>query len=81
MREHADHGSKKGPEAGTVAAAVLGLLVVAFVFSNTRRTEIRFIGPEVETPIWLALALPLLLGVVIGWLLAKREDRRDGGLD
>jgi uncharacterized integral membrane protein len=61
--------------AGTIAALTLGVLVLGFVLANTRHTDIRFIGPVVSAPIWLAIATPFLLGVVVGWLVARERHR------
>ena len=62
-------------DAGTIAALILGALVLGFILANTRHTDIRFIGPVVSAPIWLAIATPFVLGVVVGWLVARERSR------
>ncbi|HWC10813.1 MAG TPA: LapA family protein [Acidimicrobiales bacterium] len=58
-----------------MAAAVLLVLLVIFVFQNTEETEIRFIVPEIETPLWVALAITMVIGLVVGFLLARGRNR------
>jgi uncharacterized integral membrane protein len=58
-----------------VAAGVLLVLAVLFVFQNTEATEIRFVVPTVETPLWVALAVTMVIGMVVGFLLARSRDR------
>ncbi|MBZ4321017.1 DUF1049 domain-containing protein [Streptomyces huiliensis] len=52
---------------GRVVLLIVAVLALVFVFENTRHVKIRIIGPEVSTPLWLALAAML----VIGWLLGR----------
>ncbi len=53
----------------------LGLLVVMLVFilQNRRSTTVRFLIPETTAPLWVALFLSALLGIVVGGLLARRR--------
>ena len=59
----------------TIAAIVLVVLGAVFVFENTKRIKIRFIIPEVEVQVWVALVAALAVGVVLGWLLERRRHR------
>ncbi|MFI0741041.1 DUF1049 domain-containing protein [Streptomyces sp. NPDC021100] len=52
---------------GRVVLLVVAVLAIVFIFENTRHVTIRIIGPEVSTPLWLALGAML----VIGWLLGR----------
>lgn len=45
-------------------------LAVVFVFESTEETEIRFVLPKVRTPLWVALAVTMIIGVVVGFLAA-----------
>src|SRR3954470_4103732 len=65
-----------GLDGRTVAAVILAAIALIFVLENTRDVKIRFIIPEVKSPLAVALIVSLLLGVVAGWLLARR---RGGG--
>ena len=49
------------------------MLAAIFVFENTEKTEIRFIIPEVTTPLWVALLVALAAGFVAGWLVGRRD--------
>ncbi len=55
--------------------AGLALLVVTLVFivQNRRSTTIRFLIPEMTSPLWVALFVSALLGIVVGGLLASRR--------
>ena len=59
--------------ADTVVAIILVVLGIIFVAENTRKTKIRFIGPEVRVQVWIALVISLVVGVIIGWLLERRR--------
>lgn len=59
----------------TIALVVLGVLAVWFVVANTESVEIRLWIPTVSLPLWVVLAITLLVGVAIGWLIARRRAR------
>jgi uncharacterized integral membrane protein len=59
-----------------IAVGVLALLVIIFVAENTKRVKIRFIIPSAHPPVWIALLITLVVGIVIGWLLARRGTRK-----
>ena len=61
--------------ADTVVAIILVVLGIIFVVENTRKTKIRFIGPEVRVQVWIALIISIAVGVIIGWLLERRRHR------
>ena len=54
---------------------MLLVLAVVFVFENTEETEIRFVLPKVQTPLWVALAVTMAIGMVVGFLFARSRDR------
>lgn len=56
-----------------VAGLVIVVLAVVFVVQNTRKTRVRFIVPVVDTWVWLALVVALLLGFAAGALFARRR--------
>lgn len=58
-----------------VAAAVVVVLFVIFMIENLRRVPIRFIGPEVHAPLFLALLVSAVLGALVV-LLVQRLRRR-----
>ena len=56
-----------------VAGAALLLSAVIFVLQNRTSTTIRFLIPEVTAPLWVALLISVLLGIVAGGLLARKS--------
>ncbi|KOG87352.1 DUF1049 domain-containing protein [Streptomyces varsoviensis] len=46
---------------------VIAILALVFVFENTRQVKVRLLLPEVTVPLWIALAVML----VIGWLVGR----------
>jgi uncharacterized integral membrane protein len=60
-----------------VVVGVLAVLVIVFVAENTRKVGIRFVGPKVSTPLFVALLVTLAIGIVIGWLLGRRGRQRE----
>ncbi|HVV30317.1 MAG TPA: DUF1049 domain-containing protein [Mycobacteriales bacterium] len=59
-----------------ISAIVLGIIVIIFIVENTRKTKIRFIGPQVSAPLWLALVIAAALGFAAGFLIDRRRRRR-----
>ncbi len=55
------------------AALVLLVVMLVFILQNRRSTTIRFLVPETTSPLWVALLLSALLGMVVGGLLARRR--------
>jgi uncharacterized integral membrane protein len=56
-----------------VAALVIGLLTLVFIFENTRQVRIRVLIPEVTMPLYLALLVTWLLGGLCGGYLFRRR--------
>jgi uncharacterized integral membrane protein len=68
-------GRETGVTARQVAGLVLVVVAVVFVLENRHSTRIRFLIPEVTTPLWVALLVSLLIGAVAGVLLGRRQSR------
>lgn len=60
-----------------VAGAVLIILAVIFIFENTKRVEVRLIGPVLHAPLYVALLIAALLGSLGTLLLQWRRRRRE----
>jgi uncharacterized integral membrane protein len=58
-----------------IGALVLVVIILIFIFENTRQTKIRFLVPEVKAPLWVALIAASAVGAAAGVLAARR--RRD----
>ncbi|MFJ5709244.1 MULTISPECIES: lipopolysaccharide assembly protein LapA domain-containing protein [unclassified Streptomyces] len=74
-------GTRRGDRLGAVtpgriAIAVVAVLLLVFIFENTRQVRIRLLIPEVTMPLYLALLATALLGAVCGWYAARRGPRR-----
>ncbi len=71
MARDADRRFPFGPR--QVAGLVVLVVVLVFILQNRRTTTIRFLIPETTAPLWVALFVSALLGVVAGGLLARRR--------
>jgi uncharacterized integral membrane protein len=59
-----------------VASVVILAVALIFVFQNRGLTAIRVLVPVIVMPLWLALLVTLVLGVLIGMALSTRQRRR-----
>jgi uncharacterized integral membrane protein len=57
-------------------ALILAVLAIIFIAENTKRVKIRALGPTVSTPLWLALLITLVAGMLIAILAQRRRNRR-----
>ena len=57
---------------GLIAAIVLALV---FIAENTRKTKIRFLVPQVQSPLWVALLAAFAVGVAAGWFGARSRRK------
>jgi uncharacterized integral membrane protein len=61
---------------------VLALLVLVFILQNTKKVRVDLLFWNVQTGLWLMLLVVFLIGLGLGWLLARlRAGRRDDGND
>ncbi|MDP9070280.1 MAG: LapA family protein [Actinomycetota bacterium] len=56
-----------------LTALVLLVVMMVFIAQNRRSTTVRFLIPETTAPLWVALFVSALLGIVVGGLLARRR--------
>ncbi|WP_371502154.1 LapA family protein [Kitasatospora sp. NBC_00374] len=59
----------------TIGVSVLAVLAIWFIAANTGSVSVKLWIPTVTLPLWVVLTVTLLVGVVIGWLLARRRAR------
>jgi uncharacterized integral membrane protein len=52
------------------------VLVVVFIFENTKTAEVRLIVPQYKMPVALPIVIAAVLGALIAWLLRYRRQRR-----
>ncbi|GGR63779.1 lipopolysaccharide assembly protein LapA domain-containing protein [Streptomyces roseolus] len=60
----------------------IGLLLVAalavwFIAANTGSVTIRLWIPTVTLPLWIVLTVTLLVGILLGLVIARRRAARD----
>ncbi|MGV9889017.1 DUF1049 domain-containing protein [Streptomyces sp. NPDC003395] len=60
---------------GRIAALVLAVLALVFIFENTQETEIRVLVPVVTMPLWAALLATGLIGALFGAFFLTRRRR------
>ena len=60
-----------------IGVAVVVILLVIFMLENLRRVPIRFIGPQVHAPLFLALLVSAALGALL--VLVVQRVRKRGG--
>ncbi|MEV1019392.1 LapA family protein [Streptomyces sp. NPDC050264] len=58
-----------------IAVLVLAVLVVVFIFENTRQVKIRLLIPEVTMPLWMALAAVAVIGAICGGYFVRRRRK------
>ncbi len=64
----------KGVPPKLVAAGVLIVLALTFLFQNTEDANIEFLFFSTEVSLWFGLLAALFIGFAVGWLV--RGDRR-----
>ena len=57
-------------------AALVVIYVVAFIVSNARRVEVSFVAFDAKAPLIVLMLACVLLGLVIGLLVARIAERR-----
>ena len=78
--DHGDvHGPKKFQWTPRAVAAVVGLVVaVVFILSNRQSGKISFLWLHVTMPVWVALLVATLLGLVVGAGTGYRRGKNAG---
>lgn len=60
----------------TIGFVLLAGLAIWFIAVNTKSVTIRLWVPNVTLPLWGVLTVTLLVGMVLGLLVAHRRSRR-----
>lgn len=60
----------------TIGFVVVAGLVVWFIAANTGSVTVRMWIPRVALPLWTVLTVTLVVGVVLGLIIARRRARR-----
>ncbi|MGW3820265.1 lipopolysaccharide assembly protein LapA domain-containing protein [Streptomyces sp. NPDC005046] len=60
----------------SIGFLVLAALTIWFIAANTSSVTIRLWIPEVTLPLWIVLTATLIVGILMGLLIAYRRARR-----
>ncbi|MER6098594.1 DUF1049 domain-containing protein [Streptomyces sp. NPDC001728] len=60
----------------TIGFVVLAALAIWFIAVNTGSVTLRLWVPTVTLPLWIVLTVTLLVGIVLGLLIARRRAQR-----
>ena len=79
--ERSDDGvrrARSGLSPALIAAAVVVIVLVIFVLQNSDRASIEFLFFERRTPVWVAIGIGILLGIILDRLVTAwwRRSRR-----
>lgn len=73
------HGPQKFRWSPRAIAAVVGLvLAIAFILSNRQTGKISFLWIHVTMPVWVALLVATLLGLIAGAGVGYRRGKQTG---
>ncbi len=74
-RSEFDPGEPRGSKvkARTIVLIVVLVAFAIFLLQNTGEVRIAFTFIEVRAPLWLAILVAGLLGLVAGWLMGRFE--------
>ncbi|MEE1825530.1 DUF1049 domain-containing protein [Streptomyces sp. BE20] len=59
----------------TIGIAVLAVLAVWFIAANTESVSITMWVVDVTMPLWVVLTVTLVVGLIIGFFLARRRPK------
>lgn len=78
MNTRASAPSRRRLSPRLVAAVVLGVLALVFIFQNTGSGHVNFLFWDIALPAWVWLLVIFLIGVVVGsmfpWFRRKGRD-------
>ncbi|MGZ5340655.1 MAG: lipopolysaccharide assembly protein LapA domain-containing protein [Solirubrobacterales bacterium] len=57
---------------------MLAVVALVFILLNSQEVKIKFIFATVNAPLFFALAISTLLGLIIGWLVARMRRGNQG---
>ena len=77
-QEEPVEGSKERTGIATlVGAAVVAVVLVAFVVQNNRSTDVQWLFVEQSSPLWLVIVVSAVAGAVLsevlGWVIRRRR--------
>jgi uncharacterized integral membrane protein len=61
--------------AGLIVVAVIAVVFLIFVLSNTGKVDIQFLTLTLNMPEWLMFTVLFVLGVLVGWTVSSLRRR------
>jgi uncharacterized integral membrane protein len=73
-----DGAGRSGPSPALIAAAVIAVVLIIFILQNSNRASVEFLFFERQTPVWVAIGVGILLGVILDRVVTVwgRRSRR-----
>ena len=70
--------ARSGMSPALIASAVIAIVVVIFILQNSDRASVEFLFFERRTPVWVAIGIGIVLGVILDRLVTAwwRRTRR-----
>ena len=70
--------ARSGLSPALIAAAVIVVVLVIFILQNSDRAPIEFLFFERRTPVWVAIGIGIVLGIILDRLVTAwwRRSRR-----
>jgi uncharacterized integral membrane protein len=62
-------------EAKTIAAIILGVVIIAFAVANSQKVQVHFIVATAHWPLVLVIVISILVGFLLGNLVRRRTHR------
>jgi uncharacterized integral membrane protein len=81
-QRHTEEGSMVAEERGrpstrVIVAIIVAVVLLIFIVQNNGKGRIDFLFWNVQTRVWVALAIAALLGFVAGYLIGKVSWGKD----
>ena len=64
------------PSAKQIGAGIIALVLVIFVLQNTDSTSVTLLVFDLNFPLWMVLALTIVLSLGVGYVLGSRGKVR-----
>ena len=82
MNERRDRGSAGGsdgfrPTGRQIVIGIIVLVVVIFALANLEDAKVDFVFGDVTLPLFFVIVGSGLLGVLVGWSIARHRQRND----
>jgi uncharacterized integral membrane protein len=71
--------ARSGLSPALVAAGVIAIVLIIFILQNSNRASVEFLFFERQTPVWVAIGIGIVLGVILDRLVTvwwRRTRRR-----